>query len=94
MQPLTVLTGILLGSSLAISLGLAVVALLFFLLVDEYPRLQTELRPLLYSAGLFVFQTLVCAMGFVGLMKKKAWRWYAQAAVWLGVLAIGYYYWP
>lgn len=93
-RPLTVLTGILLGSAFAISLGLAVVALLFFLLLDEYPRLETEVQPLLRSTALFVLLTALSAAGFVGVLKNTAWRWYAQAAMWLSLLGIGWYYWP
>jgi len=94
MQPLAVVTGILLGSSLAISLGLAVVAFLFFLLGDDYPQLATEFRPLLESTGLFVTQTALCAWGFIGLIKHRPWRWYAQAAMWVGLCLILLYYWP
>ena len=93
-QPLTVMTGILLGSSLAISLGLAVVVFLAFLLGDESPQLASEFHPLLESAGLFVGQTALCAWGFIGLIKHRPWRWYAQAAMWLGLALLLARYWP
>ena len=94
MHPLTMVTGILLGSSLAISLGLAVVVFLFFLLGEDHPQLATEFRPLLKSTGLFVGQTALCAGGFIGLIKRRPWRWYAQGAMWLGLALILLYYWP
>ena len=60
MQPLTVITGILLGTSASIAAGLAVVMLLFFILADEHPRLATEFGPLLVSTSIFLIMTMLC----------------------------------
>ena len=94
MLPLTIITGILLGSSVAITASLAGVAFLFFLMAEEYPQLQSEYRPLIKSAGLFLVMTICCALGFLGLIKKTTWRWWGQAAMWVMLIAIGLYYWP
>ncbi len=94
MHPLAVITGILLGTAVAITLGLAVVVLLFFILAGEYPRLTSELMPLLESTALFVVMTVVSAFSFIGVLRRRPWRWYAQTAMWLGVLLIALYYWP
>ncbi len=94
MLPLTVITGILLGSALAITVSLAVVVLLFAILVGEYPRLEAELPQLVRSAALFAGMTLLCAFSFVGLVRHRRWRWYAQATMWMGVGLTGWYYWP
>lgn len=94
MLPLTIISGILLGSSVSITASLSVVAFLFFLMADEHPRLHSEFVPLIKSAGLFLLLTICCALGFLGLVKKTTWRWWGQAAMWVMVIAIGLYYWP
>ena len=40
MRPLTMITGVVLGSCLAISVSLALVLIVFLLPGDEYPRLR------------------------------------------------------
>lgn len=94
MQPLTVITGILLGTSAAIALGLAVVLFLFLVLQGEHPRLAAEFRPLLASTSIFIAMTAVCAASFVGLAKGLRWRWLAQAAMWAGIAGVAWYYLP
>ena len=94
MLPLTIITGILLGSSVAITASLMVVAFLFFLMAEEYPHLQSEFVPLLKSTGLFLILTICCILGFLGLLKKTSWRWWGQAAMWTMLLIVGFYYWP
>ncbi len=92
MQPLTVITGILLGTSASIAAGLTVVLFLFFILVDEHPRLATEFAPLQVSTAIFLVMTAVCAASFLGLVRRARWRWIAQGAMWLGLgLAVMYY---
>jgi hypothetical protein len=49
MRPLTVITGILLGSCLSIAFSLAAVMFVFLILGDDYPRLSHEIRPLFIS---------------------------------------------
>jgi hypothetical protein len=94
MLPLTIITGILLGSCVAITASLSVVAFLFFLMAEEYPHLQSEFVPLIKSAGLFLLMTICCALGFLGLVKKTAWRWWGQAAMWAMLFTLGLYFWP
>ncbi len=94
MQPLTVITGILLGSTAAIAAGLTVVLFLFFILVDDHPRLATEFAPLQVSTVIFLVMTAVCAASFLGLVKKAPWRWVAQAGMWLGLVLTVLYYLP
>jgi len=94
MQPLTVITGILLGSSAAIASGLAVVLFLFWLLADDYPRLHAEMPSLLSSSAIFAVLTALCAISFLGLVKNRAWRWLAQVAMWLALAGVGWFFWP
>lgn len=94
MHPMTVVTGILLGSSAAIAAGLAVVVLIFFLLSGEHPRLSAEIGILLTSTGIFLGMTAVCAASFISLVKQLRWWWIPQAGMWAGLGLVVLYYLP
>jgi len=94
MRPLTAVTLIILGSCFSISVSLAAVLVVVLVLGDEYPRLQREFDPLLSSFVLFVIMTAVSAASFYSLIKKHRLRFWAQGAMWLGLLVTGAYYWP
>lgn len=94
MSPLTIITGILLGSSASIAAGLSVVLLLFVLLADRHPRLASEYPALLESAGIFMFLTAICGISFIGLIRRRRWRWAAQAVMWAGLAAAILYFLP
>jgi len=94
MTPLAVLTGILMGSAVTIALGLAMVLVVFLILAGEHPRLATEYASLLKSFGLFFALALAAAYAFLGVLRLRPWRWYAQAATWLMIGVIALYYWP
>lgn len=94
MQPLTVVTGILLGSAASIATGLAVVMFLFFLLSGEHPRLSDELGALVENAMLFLAMTIICAASFIGLVKERRWWWVPQLGMWSGVVLLVLYYLP
>lgn len=92
MQPITFITGILLGTSGAIFFGLSVVLLLFWLLGTDEPRVAAELDGLVASTGIFLVMTAISAASFVGLVRRAPWRWPAQAAMWLGVGLVIWYF--
>jgi len=94
MRPLTVVTGILLGSCLSISFSLAAVMLVFLILGDDYPRLSHEIRPLLTSFAIFTAMTAISALSFYSLLKDHAARWPLQGAMWISLFATGVYFWP
>ena len=94
MRPLSVVTLIVLGSSFAITFSLAAVVLVVLLLGTDHPRLASEFQPLLKSLGLFVVMTAVAAASFYSLAKELAARYWLQAAMWLSLFGVGYYYWP
>ncbi|MGB5132030.1 MAG: hypothetical protein WBO00_05415 [Steroidobacteraceae bacterium] len=93
MGPLGFLTGVVLGSAASIALVLAMVVVIFALspgsaaAAAEYPRL-------LATAGLFAAQAALAGVAFAGLQRQRPWRWYAQAAMWLALALLGWYYWP
>jgi len=94
MRPLSAVTLIILGSSFAITFSLTAVIIVVLVLGDEYPRLQSEFDPLLGSLFVFLGMTAVAALSFYTLVKNHALRFWAQGAMWLGLLAVGLYYWP
>ena len=94
MRPLTMITGILLGSCLAISVSLALVFVVFLVLGDDYPRLQHEFRPLLISMTIFLGMTIISAGSFYTLIMRHRARFVAQGLMWLGLAATAWYYWP
>jgi uncharacterized membrane protein len=94
MRPLTIITGIVLGSCFSIALGLAVVVIIFLILGVDQPRLAGEFEPLLASLAIFVVMTAISAASFLSLLKSLFWRWPAQVLMWTGLLLTGFYYWP
>jgi uncharacterized membrane protein len=94
MHPLTVVTGIMLGSATAIAVGLAVVMLMFFLLSGKHPQLSAELGPLVTSTLIFLAMTAICAASFITLVKQRRWWWIPQAGMWGGLGLIVLYYLP
>lgn len=94
MRPLSAVTLIILGSCFAITVSLTAVIFVVLVLGDEYPRLQGEFDPLLGSMFVFLGMTVVSAFSFYGLAKISPWRYWAQAAMWGGLFATGYYFSP
>jgi len=94
MRPLTVITGILLGSCLSIAFSLAAVMFVFLILGDEYPRVNHEIRPLFQSFSIFTAMTIISALSFYTLLKDHAARWLWQAAMWAALAATVAYFWP
>ncbi len=94
MRPLTAITLIVLGSCFAIMTSLAAVIVIVLVLGDEYPRLQHEFAPLKESFVIFVGMTAISTLSFYALLKNHAARYWAQIAMWGGVLLTGWHYWP
>ncbi len=94
MRPLSAITLIILGSCFAITFSLTAVIIMVLILGDDYPRLQREFEPLLKSLLVFVGMTTIAAASFYTLIRNHAARYWMQASMWLGLLGVGYYYWP
>jgi hypothetical protein len=94
MRPLHAITGVVLGSCLSIAVSLAAVLLIFLILGDDYPRLGYEFRGLVTSFSIFLIMTLISGMSFYSLIKEMRTRYLAQAAMWLGLAGVGWFYWP
>ena len=94
MHPMTVVTGILLGSAASIALGLAVVMLMFFLLSGRHPQLAAEIGPLVSNTLIFLAMTVICAASFIALVKERRWWWIPQSGMWAGLTLVVLYYLP
>lgn len=94
MRPLTVLTGIVLGSSAATTFGLGATLIVFLVLSNETPQFREELPLLAGYLAIFVGLTAMAGISFIGLARDRPWRHWAQAAMW-GSLAglIALYWW-
>ena len=92
MRPLTVLTGIVLGSSAATTFGLAATLVVFALLRDEHPQFRTELPLLAVYLTVFVGLTALAGLGFVGLARERPWWRWAQGAMWAALAALAALY--
>jgi hypothetical protein len=93
-SPLAVLMGIIMGSAVTISIGLAMVLVVFLMMGREYPTLTREYGALLSSFLLFLVLAFVSSTAFLGVLRSTRWRWYAQAATWLVVGVLALHYWP
>ncbi|HEY7379404.1 MAG TPA: hypothetical protein VH542_12020 [Steroidobacteraceae bacterium] len=94
MRPLTVLIGIILGSSVAIALGLTMVLIVFLILAGDEPQLRTEFRPLLQSAAVFAGLAAVAAASFAASLRQLHWRRWAIGALWTSLILVTWLYWP
>lgn len=94
MRPLTAITGILLGSCLAITVSLAAVLFVFLVLGDDHPRLQHEFRPLLYSMLIFLVMTSISGASFYALVREHPARHWAVAIMLIGFAGTTWYYLP
>ncbi len=94
MRPLGFLTGVVLGSAASIALVLAIIVVIFALSIGRQPAVGREFPSLLTAAALFALLAATAGAAFVGLQRERPWRWFAQAAMWLALAAVGWYYWP
>jgi hypothetical protein len=94
MGPLGFLTGIVLGSAASIALVLGMVVVIFTLTAGAQAAIGREYPELLATAGLFALLAAVSGAALIGLQRDRPWRWIAQAAMWLALCGIAWYYWP
>ncbi len=91
-RPLTVLTGIVLGSAAATTFGLGATLVVFAVLADEHPQFRAELPQLAGYLAVFIGLTALAGLGFVGLAKQRPWRGWAQTALWVALAALAALY--
>jgi hypothetical protein len=93
LRPLTVLTGIVLGSAAATTFGLGATLIVFLVLSGETPRFRDELPLLAEYLAIFVGLTAIAGLSFVGQARERPWRRWAQAAMWGTLATLAALYW-
>jgi hypothetical protein len=93
LRPLTVLTGIVLGSSAATTFGLGATLVVFLVLSGETPQFREELPLLAGYLAIFVGLTALAALSFVGQARARPWRRWAQVALWAALAGLAGVYW-
>ena len=88
MRPLTVLTGIVLGSAAAASFSLSATLVVFAFLLDDHPQFRAEMPMLALYTAAAVGLTGVAAISFMGELRDRRWRPWSQAAMWAAVVAL------
>jgi hypothetical protein len=92
-RPLTVLTGIVLGSSAATTFGLGTTLIVFLWLAGEVPEYRSELPLLARYLAVFVALTALAGVSFIGLARERPWRRWAQLAMWSALAGLAALYW-
>lgn len=92
MRPLTVLTAIVLGSSVATTFGLGATLIVFLVLSGETPRFREELPLLAVYVAIFVGLTALAAVSFIGQARATAWRHWAVGAMWAALAGLAALY--
>jgi len=94
MRPLVVLLGIVMGSTVSISVALLLTGVVFLLLPEYGARLADESRPLTLACFLSVVLAAIAASSFYGELRLRSWRYTAHGAL-LAMLAVALWaYWP
>ena len=93
MQPLTILTGVVLGSAAATTFALGATLVVFLVLAGEHPQFKAELPLLAVYALVFGVLTAVAAVSFVAELKQRRWRLWSQLLMWMAVCGVAALYW-
>ena len=94
MRPLMVINGVLLGTVFSIFVSLVLVLIVFLVIGQDHPRIQSEFRPLTYSMLIFFGMTIISSGSFYSLVVNHRYRYWSQAVLLAGLTATGFYYWP
>lgn len=94
MRPLTVLLGIIMGSSVAMAVSLAMTAIVFLLLGDAAARYRHDGAPLLRGLLWSWSAMAISVTAFYGMVRQRPWRAWAAGAVFLMLAVIGLVFWP
>lgn len=94
LQPLTVLLGIVMGSSVALFTGLSMTLVVFLAMPDYRDRLAGEFAPLLQAIAWAALLVATSAASFVGQLKTRRWRFAAQLGLAVVIGLVAWTYWP
>lgn len=94
MRPLAMLIGIVMGSAVSMSMGLAMTLAVFLMLPDQAARVGEELWPLARTLTAMLVLTAVAAASFYGELRDRRWRGLAHGALVAALAATAWLYWP
>jgi hypothetical protein len=94
LQPLTVLLGIVMGSSVALLAGLSMTLVVFLAMPDYRDRLVGEFAPLLQAIAWAALLAGTSIASFIGQLKLKGWRFAAQLGLAVAIGLVAWTYWP
>jgi hypothetical protein len=93
MQPLAILTGVVLGSAAATTFALGATLVVFLVLAGEHPQFKAELPLLAVYALTFAGLTALAGLSFLGLVRQRPWRVWMQLLMWTAVVGVAALYW-
>lgn len=88
------LIGIVMGSTLSISVALALTGIVFLLLPEYADRLAPEHAPLARAFALALALTVLAATSFLAEIRMRSWRLAAHVALLAGLAFATWMYWP
>jgi hypothetical protein len=95
MRPLAVLIGIIMGSALALTVGLVLTwVTLAILPAADAEQLTSERAPLGLAIGIFAALTVISALSFYGQLRERAWRHLANGVMLAALVGSVWLYWP
>ena len=94
MRPLTILLGIVMGSTVSLAIGLLGTWIVILFLPQDAERFAPEHAALLQSIAIFTALAAASAFSFYGDLRTRTWRLGAHALSLLLVVATIWVYWP
>ena len=94
MRPLTILIGIVMGSTVSLAVGLLGTWIVILFLPKDADRFAPEHASLLQAIALFTALAAASAFSFYGDLRTRTWRVAAHAVSLLLLVATIWVYWP
>ena len=94
MKPFAVILGIIMGSTVAMAVCLAMTGIVFLLLPEYAARLSGEHAPLLRGLAWSWALAALAAGSFIGELRGGSWRRPCQVALFVLLAVLAWHYWP
>lgn len=94
MRPLTVLLGIVMGSTVSLSVGLLLTWIVLLFLPEYEAQFAHERGPLARAIAIFTLTAAAAAASFYGEIRQSRWRLATHAATVMFLGLAVWVYWP
>ena len=94
MRPVTALLGIVMGSAVALAMGLLMTWIVILFLPAEEARFAPEHAPLLRAIAVFTLVSAASAGSLYGELRERSWRLAAHGATLAMLAMVVWIYWP